>query len=83
MLNACLLKLTTRQGWRLARPPCSSLTSCNPQRGAEQDSHEALRVLLDGLDTEEHKRLRLDARPAEEAAGGMDPGEDLCHGLWN
>ena len=31
------------------------------QRGQEQDSHEALRVLLDGLETEEEKRLRLDA----------------------
>ncbi len=44
---------------------------CVPQRGAEQDSHEALRVLLDGLDTEEAKRLRLDAGPGDETAGGV------------
>ena len=57
---------------------------CVPQRGAEQDAHEALRVLLDGLDTEEAKRLRLDAGPAaEDAAGAPCSGLDAVRGSAN
>lgn len=44
-----------------------------PQGRQQQDSHELLRFLIDGLQTEEEKRLKYQREARPEAGGAATP----------